>query len=219
MVVVTAMTTAAAVAEWRRQTDHGRAAVVSTGHGRQRRRRDGETCGGCGHCPVVHPARRIAAMLISCGGVGGARPLLLVAFSFSLTVAVVSLLLGPPLSRSFCPLPSRSSFRQTRYHRSATSDGTWTDGRSVRLPQLCAHAEQLFSLFTAVWGHFAIHSSQSSPCRGKLSFVALRRFLAPVYPSDLQVWRVPDRDNRRDKAHVLRERHFYFTFEIIRVEI
>jgi len=69
MVVVTAATTAAvaaAVAEWRRQTDHGRAAVVSTGHGRQRRRRDGETCGGCGHCPVVHPARRIAAMLIVC---------------------------------------------------------------------------------------------------------------------------------------------------------
>lgn len=73
MVVVTAATAAAAaaagaaaVAEWRRQTDHGRAAVVSTGHGRQRRRRDGETCGGCGHCPVVHPARRIAAMLIVC---------------------------------------------------------------------------------------------------------------------------------------------------------
>jgi len=67
MVVVTAAAIAAAVAEWRWQTDHGRAAVVSTGHGR-RRRRDGETCGdgGCGHCPVVHPARRIAAMLIVC---------------------------------------------------------------------------------------------------------------------------------------------------------
>jgi len=68
VVVVTAATAAAAaaaaVAEWRRQTDRGRAAVVSTGHGR--RRRDGETCGGCGHCPVVHPARRIAAMLIVC---------------------------------------------------------------------------------------------------------------------------------------------------------
>jgi len=64
--VVTVATAAAAAAEWRRwQTDHGRAAVVSTGHGR-RRRRDGETCGGCGHCPVVHPARRIAAMLIVC---------------------------------------------------------------------------------------------------------------------------------------------------------
>jgi hypothetical protein len=56
------------VAEWRRQTDHGHAAVLSTGHGRRRRRRrrDGETCGGGGHCPVVHPARRIAAMLIMC---------------------------------------------------------------------------------------------------------------------------------------------------------
>jgi len=63
MMVVTATTTVAAVAEWRRQTDHGRAAVVSTGHGR---RRDRETCGGCGHCPVVHPARRRAAMLIVC---------------------------------------------------------------------------------------------------------------------------------------------------------